>query len=367
MTTSSGPLSQPIVSLPVTLRLPAEVHQQPSENPIQPQEAEAVAEPASWVTTSSGAAVQIVDEIMEEDDEDTEILQSPSEDEEEAVPFIPAATGILKTETDSTKESLAGSPRVSRPKKRKATRSERNRSTGKRQEASQQVEEDEFGSPVLRRSKKISGKDMRTIRRAVAATEGKAPEDLATPSSTVTAMNTGDHGRGKGGAHRRKVKPRKDKRPVREREGWQDQEVLRTMPNEPPATSVSAVPVPAEVSSVNIIGHKKNKKKLVPKNEIVQKAMEEAAKARAAQYDKFGYNSKGFRPLTTSRSGLKEITTYQKSYQLLIRKLPFQQLVREICQVDVPGGADKRWQGNAILALQEASEAFLTKLFENSN
>ena len=109
VTTPSGPHSQPIISLPVTLRLPSEVHQQPSENPIQPQEAEAVAEPASWVTTSSGAAFQIVDDIMEEDDEDTEIPQSPSEGEEEAAPFVHTAANILRTETDSTKESLASS------------------------------------------------------------------------------------------------------------------------------------------------------------------------------------------------------------------------------------------------------------------
>ena len=118
---------------------------------------------------------------------------------------------------------------------------------------------------------------MRTIRRAVAVAEGKAPEELATPSSTVHVVNTGGKGRGKGGSHRRKMKPRKDSRPVQEREGWQDPEVLRAISSEPPATSVSAVPVPAEVSSENIIGNKKNKKKLVPMNKIVQKALEKAA------------------------------------------------------------------------------------------
>src|SRR5512139_2801422 len=51
---------------------------------------------------------------------------------------------------------------------------------------------------------------------------------------------------------------------------------------------------------------------------------------------------------------LREIRRYQKSTELLIRKLPFQWLVREI---SYDFGADWRCQGSAILALQEATEA----------
>ena len=61
---------------------------------------------------------------------------------------------------------------------------------------------------------------------------------------------------------------------------------------------------------------------------------------------------------------LKEIRKYQKSTHLLIRKLPFQRLVREISQ-DLK--TDLRWQSNAIFALQEASEAMLVHLFEDAN
>ena len=51
-----------------------------------------------------------------------------------------------------------------------------------------------------------------------------------------------------------------------------------------------------------------------------------------------------------------EIRRYQKSTDLLIRKLPFQRLVREIAQ---DFKTDLRFQGSAVLALQEASEAYL--------
>ena len=60
---------------------------------------------------------------------------------------------------------------------------------------------------------------------------------------------------------------------------------------------------------------------------------------------------------------LREIRRYQKSTELLIRKLPFQRLVREIMQ---EYRTDVRVQGSALLALQEASEAYLVGLFEDT-
>ena len=60
---------------------------------------------------------------------------------------------------------------------------------------------------------------------------------------------------------------------------------------------------------------------------------------------------------------LREIRRYQKSTELLIRKLPFQRLVREIAQ---DFKTDLRFQSSAIGALQEASEAYLVSLFELS-
>ena len=62
---------------------------------------------------------------------------------------------------------------------------------------------------------------------------------------------------------------------------------------------------------------------------------------------------------------LREIRRYQKSTELLIRKLPFQQLVRELAQ-DL-GKINIRFQSGAIMALQEASEAYLVGLQEDAN
>ncbi|KAH7280753.1 hypothetical protein KP509_36G013100 [Ceratopteris richardii] len=113
-----------------------------------------------------------------------------------------------------------------------------------------------------------------------------------------------------------------------------------------------------------------------------------------------------YRPGTVA---LREIRKYQKSTELLIRKLPFQRLVREIAQdykvsfnafarivylfvlssdnssfhwrVGHENGpfteqlfsvseylmADLRFQSHAVLALQEAAEAYLVGLFEDTN
>src|ERR1700719_2463771 len=57
-----------------------------------------------------------------------------------------------------------------------------------------------------------------------------------------------------------------------------------------------------------------------------------------------------FRPGTVA---LREIRRYQKSTELLIRKLPFQRLVRELAQ---EFKTDLRFQSTAILALQEFAE-----------
>ena len=64
---------------------------------------------------------------------------------------------------------------------------------------------------------------------------------------------------------------------------------------------------------------------------------------------------------------LREIKKYQKNTDLLIRKLPFARLVREIVQTEFGNDADYRWQSVAILALQEASEAYLVHLLEDTN
>ena len=67
-----------------------------------------------------------------------------------------------------------------------------------------------------------------------------------------------------------------------------------------------------------------------------------------------------YRPGTVA---LRQIRKYQKSTELLIQKIPFQRLVREVVQ-----GLHNNWriQSTALLALQEASEDYLVQLFEDS-
>ena len=68
-----------------------------------------------------------------------------------------------------------------------------------------------------------------------------------------------------------------------------------------------------------------------------------------------------FRPGTVA---LREIRRYQKNTDLLIKKLPFNRLVREITQ---DFKTDIKFQKSAVVALQEASEAYLVGLFEDTN
>eukprot|EP00158_Paraphelidium_tribonemae_P007040 Partr_v1_DN28085_c1_g1_i3_m57504 putative histone H3 len=85
-----------------------------------------------------------------------------------------------------------------------------------------------------------------------------------------------------------------------------------------------------------------------------------------------GKKKNRFRPGTVA---LREIRMYQKTTNLLLRKLPFARLVKEIAQdfvteqftMGAQGSFGLRWQSHAILALQEAAEAFLVHLFEDAN
>ena len=71
---------------------------------------------------------------------------------------------------------------------------------------------------------------------------------------------------------------------------------------------------------------------------------------------------------------LREIRRYQKSTKCLIKRSPFQKLIREISQEYrvCPGGPGTpskqvRFQSTAITALQEAAENFIVGLFEDIN
>ena len=105
----------------------------------------------------------------------------------------------------------------------------------------------------------------------------------------------------------------------------------------------------------------------------IKKALEEAARKAAAKKGEAARKAGGVkkRRFRSGTVALKQIRQYQKSTELLIRKLPFQRVVREIANdiKIVPGHmiGKIRFQSQAIAALQEASEAYLVGLFEVSN
>ncbi|XP_044109010.1 uncharacterized protein LOC122909219 [Neovison vison] len=93
-----------------------------------------------------------------------------------------------------------------------------------------------------------------------------------------------------------------------------------------------------------------------PRKQLATKAARKSAPATGGVKKPHRY-----RPGTVA---LREIRRYQKSTELLIRKLPFQRLVREIAQ---DFKTDLRFQSSAVMALQEAGEAYLVGLFEDTN
>ncbi|KAF9884077.1 histone H3.1 [Aspergillus nanangensis] len=93
-----------------------------------------------------------------------------------------------------------------------------------------------------------------------------------------------------------------------------------------------------------------------PRKQLASKAFRKAAPSTGGVKKPHRY-----KPGTVA---LREIRRYQKGTELLIRKLPFQRLVREIAQ---DYKSDLRFQSPALGALQEATEAYITSLFEDTN
>ena len=93
-----------------------------------------------------------------------------------------------------------------------------------------------------------------------------------------------------------------------------------------------------------------------PRKQLATKAARKSAPATGAVK-----HVRRFRPGTVA---LREIRRYQKSTDLLMRKLPFQRIVREIASEQKN---DLRFQATSIMALQEATEAFMVSLFEDTN
>nr|CAH7723087.1 unnamed protein product [Callosobruchus chinensis]CAH7737518.1 unnamed protein product [Callosobruchus chinensis] len=113
---------------------------------------------------------------------------------------------------------------------------------------------------------------------------------------------------------------------------------------------------PNQCYRCQIYGHCQNNCTATPRKQLATKAARKSAPATGGVKKPHRY-----RPGTVA---LREIRRYQKSTELLIRKLPFQRLVREIAQ---DFKTDLRFQSSAVMALQEASEAYLVGLFEDTN
>lgn len=96
------------------------------------------------------------------------------------------------------------------------------------------------------------------------------------------------------------------------------------------------------------------------------KAPRKSLGAKKVLLDAEGIPIKGKRPhrFRPGTVALREIRRYQKSTELLLRKAPFQRLVREVAQAFK---SDLRFQTSAVAALQEAAEAYLIGVFEDTN
>lgn len=94
-----------------------------------------------------------------------------------------------------------------------------------------------------------------------------------------------------------------------------------------------------------------------PRKHLATQAARKSAPGTSSQQKK----PHRYRPGTRA---LMEIRKYQKTTDLLLRKAPFQRLVREVMQ---NFKSDWRIQRTAVLAIQEAAEIFITRLFEDAN
>ena len=131
----------------------------------------------------------------------------------------------------------------------------------------------------------------------------------------------------------------------------------RLKPKKPSAQSVKE----AQAELKRILAEKREEKRKAAAARMAKKSGQKAPKGGVKKRYRY-------RPGTVA---LKQIRQYQKSTDLLIRKLPFQRLVREIaCDSEViksPLCGKVRFQSAAIMALQKAAEAYLVGLFEDTN
>lgn len=138
----------------------------------------------------------------------------------------------------------------------------------------------------------------------------------------------------------------------------------------PPArtfTSMRSSP-PAALPPTPVARHKNVRKQTTPRKRTTSKPHKNGGRMATAHVHRSTSGDTGgikkpqrYRPGTVA---LREIRRYQKSTELLIRKLPFHRLVKEIAQ---DFKTDLRFQAAAVAALQESAEAYMVGLFEDTN
>ncbi|CAN9118105.1 unnamed protein product [Alternaria alternata] len=101
--------------------------------------------------------------------------------------------------------------------------------------------------------------------------------------------------------------------------------------------------------------------KSVPKPLAAKAARKKAKAAPGINKDGTTRKKRRFKPGTVA---LREIRRYQRGTELLILKLPFARLVREISNIESSG---TRWAASAINAMQEVAETYLISYFEDCN
>ena len=312
-------------------------------------------------------------------------MAAPVPLEAQVVVLETAVVPQIEEEDSSAKESAFGSP-VPVKRRRRMTSSERDQ-TSHRTITAETVEE----TPRVTRSTS-RGKDIQNLTTTAAAL-GADPASLKTPATYKTSLYAktqrdkrqeereyraelresrpivyGGKGRGKGG---RKGTPKKSAAgaatvtlvAARNRDSWKDPEVERAKRGEAPPDTITtateesdqAVPSSQRKKRARMI-HTAQK---LPANPAVASAMRAGRQANATKAKVKKRAKPGVR-------ALQEIRKYQKLYQLLIPKLPFLRVVREVT-MDVTGKDDFRWQSEAVMALQESSEAFLVGYMGDAN
>lgn len=111
----------------------------------------------------------------------------------------------------------------------------------------------------------------------------------------------------------------------------------------------------------------KRRKMARTKETVSKKAKKSLGRKSSKKATKAAGGSSGTKRTHRWRPGtvaLREIRKYQKSTELLIRKAPFQRLVRELATTQKEG---LRFQSSAVLAIQEATESYVISLLSDTN